>query len=70
MTLTEVADYLALDKTTVKRFAQRGDLKGQYDYWAGTWTFKRNDVLDFIESCRVKPGTITSGRPWLGGVFS
>lgn len=68
MSLDQVASYLALDKTTVKRFAKRGDIKGVYDGWTRTWSFDRDDVDDFIDSCRIEPGTLTSGRPWLGGV--
>lgn len=65
MTLDETAHYLGLSKGTVARFANRGTLKGVLVENSGrppAWHFDRDDVDDFIESCRMRPGECRAGR--------
>ena len=47
MTVREVASYLNVNKKTVYRLAQNGQLPGFKV--AGTWRFKREDINIWIE---------------------
>jgi excisionase family DNA binding protein len=63
MTVEEVAAFLNVDKKTVYRMAQRGDLPGFKV--AGTWRFRREDLDRWIETqlqrSQVGPGPTDGG---------
>lgn len=52
LTLKEVADYLKLAEKTAYRLAAEGKLPGFKV--GGSWRFKREDVLQWIEEQKVK----------------
>lgn len=52
LTLKEVADYLKLAKKTAYRLASEGKLPGFKV--GGSWRFKREDILQWIEEQKKK----------------
>lgn len=68
MNVEEAASYLRLCDDTIERWARDGRIPAQQDSVTLAWRFDRDEIDDFIESCRIVPGTLVSGKTWPKGV--
>lgn len=58
MTIREAARYLGLSEQTVKGFMRSGALPFRWDDTTGQMSTTQDEVDAFIETCRIRPGTV------------
>lgn len=56
MSTADAADYLGVQSRTLYRFIDEGRLPAYR--FGRVIRLKRNDVDDFVQSCRIEPGTL------------